>query len=128
MVTSLLKITRFTIISKSKYFKFILDYESSAFTRGIYKKYTAVLKFKHLVQTKPMRENTITNIMKVSVAGTKLKESEKKVYESFCEKNNSQEGDESKLIVSSEHIANVTGHRGINFLNDYDEADEEELR
>ena len=30
-------------------------------------------------------------------------------------------------IVSSEHIANVTGHRGINFLNDYDEADEEEL-
>ena len=31
-------------------------------------------------------------------------------------------------IVSSEHIANVTGHRGINVLNDYDEADEEELR
>ena len=31
-------------------------------------------------------------------------------------------------IVSSEHIANVTGHGGINFLNDYDEADEEELR
>ena len=30
-------------------------------------------------------------------------------------------------IVISEHIANVTGHRGINFLNDYDEADEEEL-
>ena len=31
-------------------------------------------------------------------------------------------------IVSSEHIANVTGHRGINFLNDYDEADEEKRR
>ena len=31
-------------------------------------------------------------------------------------------------IVGSEHIANVTGHRNINFLNDYDEADEEELR
>ena len=31
-------------------------------------------------------------------------------------------------VVSSEHITNVTGHRGINFLNDYDEADEEELR
>ena len=29
-----------------------------------------------------MGENTITNIMKVSVAGTSLKESEKKVYES----------------------------------------------
>ena len=31
-------------------------------------------------------------------------------------------------IVTSEHIASVTGHRGINFLNDYDEADGEELR
>ena len=31
-------------------------------------------------------------------------------------------------IVSSEHIVNVTGRRGINFLNEYDEADEEELR
>ena len=30
--------------NKSKYFKFILDYESSAFTRSMYKKYTAVLK------------------------------------------------------------------------------------
>ena len=29
-----------------------------------------------------MGENTITNIMRVSVAGTSLKESEKKVYES----------------------------------------------
>ena len=29
-------------------------------------------------------------------------------------------------IVSSEYIASVTGHRGTNFLNDYDEADEEE--
>ena len=32
-------------------------------------------------------------------------------------------------IVSSEHIVNVTGHGGINFLNDeYDEADEEKRR
>ena len=32
-------------------------------------------------------------------------------------------------IGSSEHIANVaTGHRGIHLGNDYDEADEEELR
>ena len=35
-------------------------------------------------------ENTITDIMKVSVAGTSLKESEKKVYESLCKKNNSR--------------------------------------
>ena len=40
-------------------------------------------KFKHLVQTKPMGENTITHVMKVSVAGTSLKESERKVYESL---------------------------------------------
>ena len=53
-------------------------------------------KFKHLVQTKPMSENTITNIMKVFVAGISLKESEKKVYESLCKKNNSQEAEESK--------------------------------
>ena len=31
-------------------------------------------------------------------------------------------------IVSSEHIANGKGHRDIYFLDDYDEADEEELR
>ena len=39
-------------------------------------------KFKHLFQTKPMGENTITNIMKVSIAGSSLKESVKKVYKS----------------------------------------------
>ena len=31
-------------------------------------------------------------------------------------------------IVSSERIANVTGQRGINFLNDYHESDEEKRR
>ena len=49
----------------------------------------------YLVQTKPIGENTITNIMKVSVA-TSLKGSETKVYESLCKKNNSQEAKESK--------------------------------
>ena len=34
--------------------------------------------------------------MKVSVAGTSLKESVRRVYESLCETNNSQEADESK--------------------------------
>ena len=34
--------------------------------------------------------------MKGSVSGTNLTESEKKVYESFCKKNNSQEAEESK--------------------------------
>ena len=43
-----------------------------------------------------MGENTITNTMKVSVAGTSLKESEKKVWESQCKKNNSQQAEEIK--------------------------------
>ena len=43
-----------------------------------------------------MGENTITNIMKVSVAGTSLKESEKNVYESQCKKNNPKQAEESK--------------------------------
>ena len=34
----------------------------------------------------------------------------------------------NKAKIVTELIANVTGHRGINFLNDYDEGDEEELR
>ena len=73
-----------------------------------------------------MGENTITHIMKVSLAGTSLKESEKKVYESLCKKNNSQEAEESKdCKFRSEHIVGVRGHRGINFLNDCDEADED---
>ena len=55
-------------------------------------------KFKDLVQTKPMFENTRTNIlMKVSVSGsTSLKDNEKKVYESWCKENNSQQAEESK--------------------------------
>ena len=41
-------------------------------------------------------KKTITNIMKVSEAGTSLKEREKKVYESLCKKTNSQEAEENK--------------------------------
>ena len=43
-----------------------------------------------------MGENTITHIMKVSVADTSLKKSEEKFYESLCKKNNSQEAEENK--------------------------------
>ena len=47
-----------------------------------------------------MCENTITNIMKVSVAGsTSLNESEKKVYKSQCKENNSQQTEESKPYI-----------------------------
>ena len=65
--------------------------------------------------------------MKVSVAGTGLKESEEKVYESLCKKNYSQKAEESKDCKFRTY-RQITGHRGINFLNDYDEAEEEELR
>ena len=65
--------------------------------------------------------------MKVSVAGTSLKESEKKVYKSLCKKTTVRKLKKAK-IVRSEHISHVKGNRGINFLNDYDEADEEEQR
>ena len=74
-----------------------------------------------------MGENTITNIMKVSVAGISLKESGKKFTNHSARKTTVSKLKKAK-IVSSEHIVNVTGHRGINFLNNYDEADEEELR
>ena len=57
-----------------------------------------------------MGENTITNIMKVSVAGISLKESEKKVYEVCARKTTVRKLTKAK-IASSEHIANVTGHR-----------------
>ena len=65
--------------------------------------------------------------MKVSVAGTSLKESGKKVYESLCEKNNSQEAEESKDCKFRTYRQCHRPQR-YKFLNDYDEADEEELR
>ena len=74
-----------------------------------------------------MGENTITNIMKVSVAGASLKESEKK-FTNHCARKTTLRKLKKAKIVSSEHIANVTGHRGINVFNDYDEIDEEKLR
>ena len=65
-----------------------------------------------------MGENTITNIMKVSVAGTSLKESGKKFTNHSARKTTVSKLKKAK-IVSSEYIANVTGNRGINFLNHY---------
>ena len=74
-----------------------------------------------------MRENTTTYIMKVSAAGTSLKESEKK-FTNHCARKTTARKLKKAKIVSSKHVVSVTGHRGISFLNDYDEADEEELR
>ena len=84
-------------------------------------------KFKYLVQTKPMGENTVTNIMKVTVAGTGLNESEKKVYESLCKRNNSQEAEESKDCKFRTYRQRHRPQRYI-FTQRHDEADEEERR
>ena len=67
-----------------------------------------------------MGENIITNIMKVSVAGTSLKKVRKKFRNRRARKTTVSKLKKT-MIVSS-------GHRGINFLNDYGEADEEERR
>ena len=77
-------------------------------------------KFKHLVQTKPMGENIVTSIMKVSAADTSLKKVRKKFRNRRARKTTVSKLKKA-MIVSS-------GHRGTNFLNDYDEADEEERR
>ena len=80
-----------------------------------------------------MCENTITNIlMKVSVSGsTSLKESEKKRFTNHgVRKTTVSKLKKANLIYCNFriYITIVKGHRGINFLNDYNEADEEERR
>ena len=65
--------------------------------------------------------------MKVSVGSTSLKESEKKAYESQCKKHNGQKGEESKDCKFRTY-RQCHRPRGINFLNDYDEADEKKGR
>ena len=73
-----------------------------------------------MVQNKKKGENIITSIMKVSVADTSLK----KVRKKFRNRRT------RKTIVSKLKKAMIvsSGHRGTNFLNDDDEADEEERR
>ena len=75
-----------------------------------------------------MGENTITHIMKVSVAGTIALKKVRKKFTNHCARKTTVRRLKKAKIVSSEHIVSVTGYRGINFLNDCDEADEEELR
>ena len=52
----------------------------------------------------------------------------RKKFTNHCDRKTTGRKLKKAKIVSSEHIVNVTGHRGINFLNDYDKGDEEELR
>ena len=58
-----------------------------------------------------MGENIITNIMKVSVAGTSLKKVRKMFRNRRARKKKTVSKLKKAMIVSS-------GHRGINFLND----------
>ena len=59
---------------------------------------------KHLVQTKPKGENTISiNVMKtihIYIAGSSLEVSEKKVDESWYKKNNSQQAEKRNIVCS----------------------------
>ena len=70
-----------------------------------------------------MGENTITNIMKVSVAGTSLKEVRKKLTNHWARKTTVRKLKKAKIVYRQCHRP-----QRYNFLNDYDEADEEELR
>ena len=79
-------------------------------------------KFKHLVQTKPMGENIITSIMKVSAADTSLKKVRKTFRNRRARKTTVSKLKKAIIVSSGQRT------RGTNFLNDYDEADEEERR
>ena len=71
-------------------------------------------------KTQPMGVNTISNMMKTTVAGTSLEESHSagKTTASKLKKPN----------VGRSDIVKVTGHRSVQSLDDFDEADEEEQR
>ena len=76
--------------------------------------------------TQPMGENTISNMMKTTVAGTSLEESHKKFTNHSPRKTTVSKL--KKANVKRSDIVKVTGHRSVQSLDDYDEADEEEQR
>ena len=75
-------------------------------------------------KSQPMGVNTISNMMKAIVAGTNLEESEKKFTNHSARKTTVTKV--KKASVERSDIVKVTGHRSVQFLGDYDEADEEE--
>ena len=77
-------------------------------------------------KTQPMVETTSSNMMKTIVAGTSLEESHKKFTN-----HSSRKTTVSKLKTANierSDIVQVTGHRSVQSLDDYDEADEKEQR
>ena len=77
-------------------------------------------------KTQPMGENTISNMMKTTVAATNLEESHKKFTNHSPRKTTVSKL--KKLNVERSDIVKVTGHRNVQSLDDDDEADEEEQR
>ena len=75
-------------------------------------------------KTQPMGVNTISNMMKTTVAGTSLEESHKKFTNHSARKTTVSKL--KKANVERSDIVKVTGHRSVQSLDDYDEADEEE--
>ena len=77
-------------------------------------------------KTQPMGVNTISNMMKTAVPGTSLEESHKKFTNHSARKTTVSKL--KKANVERSDIVKVTGHRSVQSLDDYDEADEEEQR
>ena len=77
-------------------------------------------------KTQPMDVNTISNMMKTTVAGTSPEESHKKFTNHSARKTTVSKL--KKANVERSDIVKVTGHRSVQSLDDYDEADEEEQR
>ena len=73
-----------------------------------------------------MGVNTISNMMKTTMAGTSIEESYKNFTNHSARKTTVSKLKKANLERSD--IVKVTGHRSVQSLDDYDEADEEEQR
>ena len=73
-----------------------------------------------------MEENKINSMMKSIISGTSLETSEKRFSNHSARKTVVSKMKKANLERSA--IAKVTGHRNIQSLDDYDEADEDEQR
>lgn len=74
----------------------------------------------------PMGVNSISDMMKTIVAGTSLEESEKRFTNHSARKTTVSKL--KKANVERSDIVKVTGHRSVQSLDDYDEADEDDQR
>ena len=77
-------------------------------------------------KTQPIGVNTTSNMMKTTVAGTTLEESHEKFTNHSARKTTVSKLKKANVELSD--IVKVTGHRSVQSLDDYDEANEEEQR